>query len=265
MINLNKEQQAQYDKVMSKISLAKDKQALGGYVVNLSKCMVDLSKKSKVDLCGAVARVVVVLDYSGSMDSLYRDGTIQRTLNRLVPLGLSFDDNGELDVYLFQNNYRKFENMTLNNYANYKEKVIDRSGYSMGGTHYAPVLRAILNETGNMTEVRQPGLRGLFGAKQTVTSSSGEITFVIFITDGESSDADDTKKVVVDSAKTNTFIQFIGIGNAQFRLLRSLDDLPGREIDNTGFTNLNNLAKVSDSELYETILEQFADWLKIKK
>lgn len=88
------EEQAFANKIMGKISLSKDKQNLEKHVVNLSKCVVDLSKKSGVDLGNARAKVVVVLDYSGSMTGLYSKGVVQQTINKLVPLGLTFDDNG---------------------------------------------------------------------------------------------------------------------------------------------------------------------------
>lgn len=264
MISLTKEQQAQYDKVSSKISLAKDKEALDSYVVNLSKCMVDLSKKTQVDLCGKVARVVVALDYSGSMSNLYTDGTIQRTLNRLVPLGLSFDDNGELDVYLFENGFRKFKPLTLANYADYKTNIIDTSNYRMGGTSYAPVLSDI---TGKDIDPKPSMFGSLFRRKSVVNDSSrcdDPLTFVLFITDGEPGDRANTDNIIRKSSYTNTFIQFIGIGNNDFNYLEHLDDLKDRPIDNTGFSKLTNLNSISDVELYTMILEEFSNWIRKK-
>lgn len=101
MIELKKSEEELTKEVMGKISLSKDKTNLEKHVVSLSKTVVNLSKKSGVDLESTSAKVVVVLDYSGSMNGLYKNGTVQRTINRLVPLGLTFDDNGTIDVYLF--------------------------------------------------------------------------------------------------------------------------------------------------------------------
>ena len=111
MVQLRKNEEELTKEIMGKISLSKDKVNLEKHVVNLTKCVVDLSKKSNIDLGSAKAKVVVVLDYSGSMCKLYSNGTVQKTINRLVPLGLSFDDNGSIDVYLFQNDYRKLEDL----------------------------------------------------------------------------------------------------------------------------------------------------------
>ncbi len=271
MINLTKEQQEQYDKIIEKVSSDKDKQVLGDHVVNLSKCMVDLSSKSKVDLCGQIARVVVALDYSGSMNTLYNNGVIQRTLCRLVPLGLSFDDNGELEVYLFESGFKRFPVLTLQNYFDYVNSIINTSGYHMGGTCYAPVLNAILHDTHKLQTKAVSNKGGFFanlfgGSKSTevVPVSEGDSVFVIFITDGENNDKSLTDDIIITSAKTNTFIQFIGIGNKKFDYLRKLDDLPGRVIDNTGFSNLQDLNNITDTDLYNMLLEQFVEWLKNK-
>lgn len=263
MINLTKEEQAQADKVMGKISLDKDRAALGDHVASLSKCVVDLGKKASVDLGNLAARVILVLDYSGSMDTLYENGTVQATLSRLAPLGLTFDDNGAIEVYLFQNGYRKLPDMTLENYADYKRAVIDKSGYRMGGTNYAPVLDAILVDTGKKVLVEAK--RGLFGTKKisgAELKKTGETTLVIFVTDGNNTDKSQTDVVVRESSKTDTFIQFIGIGPAGFPYLEALDDLDGRDVDNTGFTNLANLNEIGDEELYRVVLEEFAGWTK---
>lgn len=99
-------------------------------------------QKNRVDLGSTSAKIVVVLDYSSSMANLYSNGTVQKTINRLVPLGLTFDDNGSIDVYLFHNDYRKLPDLNLTNYENYVKNIVNTSGYSMGGTCYAPVLKA---------------------------------------------------------------------------------------------------------------------------
>lgn len=75
-INLSKEES------IKKISLRKDK------VISLAK---------ERDLSGVKSRVALALDFSGSMSSLFEDGTVQSIIERLIPLALNFDDNGELD------------------------------------------------------------------------------------------------------------------------------------------------------------------------
>ena len=243
--------------LMGKISLSKDKVNLEKHVVNLSKCVVDLSKRSGVNLGSTRAKVVVVLDYSGSMSMLYRNGTVQRTLNRLVPLGLTFDDNGSIDVYLFSNSFKKLDDLNLMNYENYVDTVVSSSSMSMGGTCYAPVLKAIIEG-----ETKQKGF--LFRKTEYIPPivDGGDPTFILFITDGENSDCNNTDSVIRNSSGMNVFIQFIGIGNENFNYLQKLDDMPGRVRDNTGFSKMESLDNAPDQVLYINILDQFAKWLK---
>ena len=262
------------EKVMSKINLSKDKVNLEKHVISLSKSVIDLSKKSNVDLGNTVAQVVVILDYSGSMSGLYRNGTVQQTLNRLVPLGLTFDDNGAVDVFLFQNDFRETATMTLDNYADYVDSIIDKAGYSMGGTSYAPVLDAVINGANvPYTEVEE--VRGFLGIKKTKTVTKlkhqpGLVndsvpTYILFITDGANSDESATTKLLKDVCTKNVFIQFVGIGNESFRYLEQLDTLSGRTRDNTGFCRMTDLNAIPDEQLYTKVLEEFANWLRGKQ
>ena len=268
MIELKKNEEQLVNEVMGKISLSKDKVNLEKHVVSLSKAVVDLSKKNDVDIGDVRAKVVVALDYSGSMSELYRKGVVQDTISRLVPLGLTFDDNGSIDVYLFESGYRKFDDLTLENYDDYVKEVIDKSDYSMGGTNYAGVLNDIVFGGTHTETVEKRGLFG-FGKKKVTTEvkrdaivSDEQPTFVIFITDGENMDKNATDDVIRRSSKENVFIQFVGIGSEKFSYLKKLDELSGRDRDNTGFVKLANLDTVSDDELYTSVLEEFASWLK---
>ncbi|MBQ9438543.1 MAG: VWA domain-containing protein, partial [Lachnospiraceae bacterium] len=259
-VSLHKTEEEVVREVMGKINLSKDKVRLEKHVVNLSKCMIGLSQQTGVELASLRAKVCVALDYSGSMSGLYSNGTIQDTIDRLVPLGLTFDDNGSIDVYLFQNDYRKIEDLNLSNYGDYVTSVVRQSGYKMGGTNYAPVLEAII--TGG--SYRVGGFFG-FGGENVYTEGlvdDEDPTFILFITDGENFDTYTTTKIIKKSSEMNVFIQFIGIGNETFSYLMQLDDLPGRTRDNTGFSKMRDLAGASDADLYANVLGQFSQWLR---
>lgn len=259
MVQVRKNDDELAQQMMNKISLSKDKANLEKHVISLSKCVVNLSKKNGVDLGSTRAKVVVVLDYSASMCSLYDNGTIQNTINKLVPLGLTFDDNGSIDVFLFQSDYKKINDLNLSNYENYIQNVVKISGYSMGGTSYAPVLKAIIQ--GNSYKVG--GFLG-FGGRSVIDEpivDNNVPTFILFITDGENSDHSDSDNIIRKSSEMNVFIQFIGIGNEKFKYLIQLDDMTGRKRDNTGFSKMQDLNNASDDELYNNILEQFSKWL----
>lgn len=239
----------------SGINLKKSTETLGEH-------LVDLSKKKGIDLEKHIAKVAVVLDYSGSMSGLYNSGKVQKVLNRLFPLALRFDDNGELDVFLFSNGYKQMEGMTLENYEDYVKKVILKSSFSMGGTEYAPVINGLLKEYSS--QKKQSFLSSIFKNNVQGETIDNTPTFVIFITDGENYDERETDQAVRESSKQNIFIQFVGIGNERFSYLSKLDDLDGRPVDNTGFIRVKDFEKISDEEVYQQLLDQYPDWLKAK-
>lgn len=244
---------------LAKINLSKDVVNLEKHIENLSKTVIDLSKKVDVDLGATQARVVVVLDYSGSMNCLYSDGTVQRTLNKLVPLGLTFNNSGLINVYLFQNDYMRLQEMTLDNYEDYVIEVVKKSGYRIGGTNYAPVINAIVDDFN--LDYTSTGIGAYSSSDYTVV---GDPTFVLFITDGENSlyDKPACDELLRRISTKNMFIQFIGIGDEDFDYLRKVDKLTGRARDNTGFAAMLDLNSATDEELYTTVLEEFSMWLK---
>lgn len=215
-------------------------------VISLDKSLISLEKKSGVSFDAHRAKVAVVMDYSGSMNSMYRSGVVQSILTRLMPLALKFDDNGELDVWIFDDRFHRLYPMDISNFHTYVRDEITKKGYSMGGTAYAPVLKDVIKKY----FVEDKG--------------SDDPVFVIFMTDGEnfSSDRKDCDTVILESSHKKMFIQFVGIGYDNFNYLSKLDNLTGRPVDNTGFIKVDDINKLSDEELFNRLLEQYPDWLK---
>ena len=219
-------------------------------VISLDKTVISLSKESGFDLTKHQAKVAVVMDYSGSMDRRYDNGEVQEVLNRLITLSLRFDDNGELEVWIFSNRYHRLEPMTIHNFENYVKEEILRKYYDMGSTEYAPVLEDVMNK---------------YFVEDNDTSNIP--TFVIFITDGDndSKDKAPTDRIIVNSAKYNIYFQFVGMGSSNFKYLQKLDGLPGRPVDNTGFIKVQDFSALSDEELYTQLLSGYPEWNTKKK
>ena len=219
----------------AKVILTKAEDGLNRHIVNLKK-------ENNIDLSNHKARVFVVLDRSGSMSSLFSNGYVKNVLTRLFPLALKFDDNGELEVYLFNNNCIQMPSMTLNNYENYVQKEILRKGYGpSGGTNYAPAINKTVSD---------------------YNDGSPYPAFGIFITDGENFDCSETDYAVRKSSKYKIFYQFVGIGYENFRYLQKLDDLDGRSVDNTAFFKATDLSALTDDQLYAKLLDQYPSWLR---
>lgn len=219
--------------------------------ISLDKTLANISIQSGINMCNHKARVLIDLDYSGSMNRLFKSGEVQRVVSRLLPLALRFDDNGELDMWLFHDSFIRLDSMNIGNFENYIQSEVLAKGYHMGGTNYAPVLK----DNSDFYFKK----RGIFSKVDTETP-----VFCIFITDGANFDKRATDEIIRELSAKNIFIQFVGIGNAKFDYLEKLDDLSGRECDNTGFIKVADFAHLNDEQLYSLLLSQYPEWLNAK-
>ena len=225
------------------------------------------------------AQVVLALDFSGSFEPLYRNGFVQRVIERLVPVAMHFDDNGEMEFYLFESSCRKHKNNVTSSNV---DGIINReilSKYSFGGTQYAPAINAIVEDyipgahsTSLIKEKKKSMFGSLFGGKKDADVMESPATvkikdpvYVLFITDGENSDHELSEEAIKNASKYGIFFQFVGLGNATMSFLDRLDTMEGRFIDNANFFQLNDIDKVSDEELYDRLLNEFPSWIGLAK
>ena len=213
---------------------------------NLNTVLIDMSKSGKTNMSNHVARVALAMDYSGSMSNLFANGSVQDVVTRLLPIALKFDDNGELESWLFSNDQERLEPVAASNYDNYVKNVMMRAEMNMGGTEYAPVLKDIVK---------------YYKDKHPSTIPA----FIMFITDGDNFDEYETDVIIRELSNYNMFVQFVGIGTAtNFSYLKKLDNLSGRKHDNTGFIAVKDMNKMNDQQLYTEMLRQYNEWLNNK-
>ena len=213
--------------------------------IDLKKRIIDLSKKAafsanKHGIENQRAQVVLVLDISLSMNALYKSGVIQKVIERILGLAVSFDDDGQIDLMLFGTNAYQLPAGTLDEIEGYVERVILSEYKIREATNYAPALQLILNKY----KAPQPNP-----------------VFVIFITDGGNADKPATKEVIRELSAEPIFIQFVGIGKEDFPFLHKLDELSGRLIDNAGFMQVDDIDTIKDAQLYDLLLNEFPEWL----
>ncbi|QYF95946.1 VWA domain-containing protein [Massilia sp. PAMC28688] len=235
--------------------------------------LVNLVKAAGVSLAKAGldthrAKVALVLDISGSMTSLYSKGLVQQFADRILALGCKFDDDGEIDVFLFGANVHQPEPMSLANAPTYIKKVIAKHPLE-GDTRYGRAMEAVRRyyfPDGNAAERKAP-----VGGKTPV--------YVMFVTDGSTSDQPLTEKQLRWSSREPIFWQFMGIGkgrkskskklfafaDSDFPFLEKLDGLDGRLIDNADFFSVASPDEHSDSELYDLLMTEYPGWLKLAK
>ena len=225
----------------SSVNLTKEKAIES---LNLRKEVLSVSLR-KNNAENIKARVAVVMDKSGSMRDLYTCGVVQDIVDRLLPIAIKFDDNQELDMWLFSNHAKRTKSISESEFFNYvNREVLDKAANNFwGGTNYAPVMKDVLH-------------------KYVKEEPSNIPTLVIFITDGENSDRSDAEKIIREASNHNIFWQFVGIGDENFRFLKSLDDMSGRVIDNANFFEVNNIKNISDEKLYDLLLNEYPKWEK---
>ncbi|MNC11883.1 General stress protein 16U [compost metagenome] len=214
---------------------------------------IDLRKKAvqftleKKQLTGVKARVGIVLDISGSMRDLYATGVVQEVVERILAVAAKFDDNGTLDVWVYDNEFSRLPSVTERDFGDYVKAHIlnNRSIHKFGRNNEPPVMEDVIRK---YTKEEK---------KDTTP------VFIIFINDGGVLKL--TKKVIMKAAVQPIFWQFVGIGNSDFEVLEGLDNMTGRVVDNADFVHLDRIEKVSDEELYDRLLNEFPYWIKAAK
>lgn len=227
---------------------------------------VSLAKRGLTD---HTARVALCLDISGSMSGLYRSGKIQALCERVLALGLRFDDNEQVDVFLFGANTHDVGELGMHNVGAFLGNVL-RQYPLEGGTMYGAAMRMIRRQ-----------YFGFDGPRQQPVSAQQPV-YVMFVTDGATMDHQVTIEQIQSSAFEPIFWQFMAIGNSpkavdaapnqkrgflqrlltsDFSFLENLDNMPGRFLDNANFFAVNDPANVPDEMLFDLMMAEYPGWL----
>lgn len=234
--------------------------------------LLDLSKKAKVTLekvglSEHTAKVALCLDISGSMGSLYSSGKIQAFAERILALSTRFDDDGSIDIFLFGQHAHNAGELSITNFTGFIEGLM-RQYPLEGGTYYAKVMALIRAH--------------YFGTVRTTHEIFPQNTpvYVMFVTDGDTFDRPETIKHVQQSSYEPLFWQFMAIGaskkdatggffkklfTSDFSFLESLDDLPGRFIDNADFFSVPDPTSITDEQLYDLLMMEYPTWVQLAK
>lgn len=254
--------------------------------------MLSLTKKAAVSLekrgLGEhTARVALCLDISGSMNRLYRNGSMAALAERILALGLRFDDDGQVDVFLFGKDGHAAGALQLDNRADYIPTMLQRFGLEPA-TYYGKAMALIREHYFGSAQPRREPL------SDTVP------VYVMFITDGQTFDEDGAREQVISSSYEPLFWQFMAIGrssgtvtpgaapseppanagffgrrkppprqgpacggsgNSEFRFLEELDDMGGRYLDNADFFAVEDPAAIPDEQLFELLMTEYPAWL----
>lgn len=221
--------------------------------------LIDLRKKAgivleKRGLRNVRARVGLAVDASGSMRGLYDDGTVQRTVERLLALSLRLDDDGSMDLWAFSEDVLPLPAVTEAGFEGYigREIVDQPVGPLWGGTTYAPPVRAALRAWFPASTL----LSRLFGGAPAMPVKP---SLLVFVTDGENTDGSEAERAMAEAASRPVYFAFVGVGAAAFAFCRTVAD----RYPNVGFSAVPDLAGLDEDALYERVVtEELATWLK---
>ena len=208
--------------------------------------LISLAQSARVSLQKArlenhVAAVAVCMDVSGSMSSMFRDGTVQSVVEQVLGLGINFDDNGCIDVFAFGSDASFIGELQPANFQSAARWILESENCG-GGTRYAPAIHQILE----------------FYQKRYLNYPA----YVLFVTDGDNSDKVQTERALVKASHHAIFFQFVGIGEGTFPFLERLDTMPGRFIDNANFFQIKDPKAMTPDELYRYMMIEYPLWLE---
>lgn len=229
-----------------KISLEKAEKTGNPQIIDLTKkSLVQLEKKNLLEV---QARVALVLDASGSMNWQYKNGDVQKVVDRLMPLAINFDNDGSFECWAFAQHTTQLDDVTLANVTTFINTTQRGWQSWQVGARYneeIPAIEAVINYYQQFND--------------------GLPVYVLFISDGGVGSSRQMQKILTEVAKRPIFWQFVGIGGRSYGVLEKLDDMTGRVVDNCNFFDLDSITSISDERLYELLLEEFPDWIKVCK
>lgn len=225
-----------------KLSLEKAQKTGSASIVDLTKkSLITLEKKG---LLNVKARVALVLDASGSMNWQYNNGDVQKVVDRLMPLAINFDDDGEFECWAFAQYTTELDSVTLANVSHFVN--------TTKGGHKAWQVGARVNE-----EI--PAIQAVIS--HYVAIKDDVPTYVLFISDGGVGSSRQMQKILTECSNLPIFWQFVGIGGHNYGVLERLDIMTGRVVDNCNFFALDRIDSIDDTRLYELLLAEFPTWL----
>ncbi|UCM89064.1 VWA domain-containing protein [Streptomyces marincola] len=225
---------------------------------------------------GVRARIVLVLDASGSMTSLYRKGVVKDTVERMAAVAAALDDDGRMQAWTFASNPAQLPDLDLGELPAWLDLHVRVGGDNPWSRPAGGSFFRRKKEPRAAPPVRQPGqidmkLIGYGNEEQKVIHlvrtyvrkrPADEPTLVLFFSDGGVHRNREIEQQLRGAEDEPLFWQFVGLGRSNFGVLKKFDELPGRRIDNVGFFAVDDISRVSDEELYDRLLSEFPKWLK---
>ncbi|WNI20587.1 VWA domain-containing protein [Streptomyces sp. ITFR-16] len=216
----------------------------------------------KHGLTKVTARVILVLDASGSMSGLYTRGTVAGVTERMAAVAAQLDDDGEMQAWTFASHPARLPDLVIGELPEWLRLHVRVGQISLFGRKKPP--KGLVSGQVDMRAV------GIQNEEQKVIAEVRayvrehpvpDPTLVLFFSDGGVYRDAEIERELRAAVEEPVFWQFIGLGRSNYGVLERFDNLPGRRVDNVGFFAVDDIEKVSDPELYDRLLSEFPSWL----
>uniref|UniRef100_UPI002FDBCED4 vWA domain-containing protein n=1 Tax=Streptomyces sp. IBSBF 2435 TaxID=2903531 RepID=UPI002FDBCED4 len=213
---------------------------------------------------GATARIVLVLDASGSMAKLYAGGVVAGVVERMAAVAAQLAADGTMQAWTFASNPARLPPLGLGDLPGWIALHVRIGELSLFGRRRKHP-RGLQPGQVDMAAV------GIQNEEQKVIAQvrdfvraapSQDPTFVLFFSDGGVHRNAEIEQQLRAAVEEPVFWQFVGLGRSNYGILERFDTMGGRRVDNVGFFAVDDIATLSDAELYDRILTEFPSWLK---
>ncbi|GAB2442408.1 hypothetical protein GCM10027162_40820 [Streptomyces incanus] len=207
------------------------------------------------------ARVILVLDASGSMSFLYSKGVVADVVERMAAVAAQLDDDGEMQAWAFASNPARLPDLRLGELPEWLRlhiRVGEMSLFRRGRKKGLDPRQVDMREVGIQNEEQKV----IAEVRSFVRSSPAAApTLVLFFSDGGVYRNAEIERELREAVEEPIFWQFVGLGRANYGVLERFDTLPGRRVDNVGFFAVDDIGTVPDPELYDRLLSEFPQWI----
>lgn len=189
-------------------------------------------------------KVVMCADASGSMFDMYRNGRVQRAVDKFFAFATTLSDEGYMDLWAFAAKSRQLGAVTMDNVRDYT--FAESGGFERW--------MSMLNYQYNNEPEAMRDIMMIYGALRTPT-------LVLFLTDGRLSSDWEIEEILIKTSRFPIFWQFVGLHGEEYGILDRLDTIDGRYINNADFLKTGDIDDLSDGALYSRLLSQVDAWL----
>jgi stress response protein SCP2 len=208
------------------------------------------------------ARVILVLDASGSMTKLYNKGVVASVVERMAAVAAHLDDDGTMQAFTFASNSARLPDLAIGDLPEWIRLHVRVGQMKLFGRGKGGALepgQIDMNAVGISNEEQKV----IAEVRAMVRADPQPVpTLVLFFSDGGVYRNREIEEQLRAAVLEPIFWQFVGLGRAGFGILEKFDTLTGRLVDNVGFFAVDKIDTIPDNELYDRLLSEFPLWVK---